>query len=175
MKKYKLNEIIKVNVNNISPYHLNCKKHNRKNIEAIKESIRLFDQYKPLIINSRTNEILIGNGTFQALKELDYLEIYAIFIDVDEKKAKVLNLADNKLSTLSSWNDNLLEKISNFDDDFLKTLNFDDDFLNNLTKKEKGTIDKKEVPIISDELNKLITKDVEFIKCPCCGREFQKC
>ena len=175
MKKYKLNEIIKVNVNNISPYHLNCKKHNRKNIEAIKESIRLFDQYKPLIINSRTNEILIGNGTFQALKELDYLEIYAIFIDVDEKKAKVLNLADNKLSTLSSWNDNLLEKISNFDDDFLKTLNFDDDFLNNLKKKEKGTIDKKEGSIISDELNKLITKDVEFIKCPCCGREFQKC
>ena len=172
MQKYKLNEIVKVNVNNISPYHLNCKKHNRKNIEAIKKSIKMFNQYKPLIVNSRTNEILIGNGTYQALKELDYSEIYAIFIDVDEKKEKVLNLADNKLSTLSTWNENLLDKISSFDEDFIKTLDFNDKFLNSLIKKN-GTIEKKAGPIISDEF--LVTKEAEFIKCPCCGREFQKC
>lgn len=169
----KTNEILKINIDNIRPYHLNCKKHNKKNIEAIKKSILLFNQYKPLIVNERTNEILVGNGTYQALRELEFSEIYAIFINVDEKQEKILNLADNKLSTLSSWNGNLIEKISDVDEDFIKTLDFEEGFLERIIQKTNGTIEKKSGPVINEKINSIIEKEVEFIECPCCGRKFQ--
>ena len=172
---YNTNELLKVNINQITPFHDNCKIHNRKNIESIKKSIQLFGQYKPLIVSLRTKQILVGNGTYQALKQLNTHEVYVIFLDLTEEQQKTLNISDNKLSTLSHWNKNLVDKIYNFDEDLLNTLDFDQNFLDKLiTKNTQSTIDKKQGYKISEQLNKIVEVEPQYIECPCCKRKFRK-
>ena len=64
---------------------MNCKKHNQKNIDAIKHSIVEFTQYKPLVISKRNFEIIIGNGTYEALKQLNFEYADCIILDLSEE------------------------------------------------------------------------------------------
>ena len=84
--------IKEIKLDTIKPYHLNCKNHNKKNIEAIKHSITKFKQYKPLIVSKNTFEIIIGNGTFQALKELNSPKAVITFMNHPDY---VLNKREN--------------------------------------------------------------------------------
>lgn len=169
--------IKEIKLDTIKPYHLNCKNHNKKNIEAIKHSITKFKQYKPLIVSKNTFEIIIGNGTFQALKELNYEFAYVLILDLTEQQQKILNILDNKTSDLSTWNEKLLEKYENFDDDLKKILCFDDDFLKKFKKIEKINKDTTKIlqteTKISEQQDKILITKPKFIKCPCCNKTFQ--
>ena len=170
-------EIKTVKINQIKPYHLNCKIHNEENINAIKKSLEKFQQYSPLIISSDSNEIIIGNGTYQALKQLNYKEVQVVFLKLTEQQQKILNISDNKTSELSFWNENLIEKLSQFDQDFLNILNFDQKFLKKfekITVEQNKKFDISENDVILNDDQKLLVSKQNFIKCPCCGREFLK-
>ena len=171
-------KIESVNILQLKPYHLNCKIHNRTNIEAIKISLNKFNQYLPLVVSKKNNEIIIGNGTFQALKELNFKFVDVIYLDLTEQQQKILNISDNKISQLSHWNENLLNKIENFSEQLKELLKFDDDFLKKFEKKQKNSIKKldileNDVILNNDQKTVLVSKE-KFIKCPCCGKEFLK-
>lgn len=169
-------KIQKINLNQLKHYSLNCKKHNQKNIDAIKHSVVEFTQYKPLVISKRNFEIIVGNGTYQALKQLNFEYADCIILDLSEEQQKILNIADNKTSDLSVWNQNLIDKLKNFDSQLMNILNFDDKFLKKfekIQKIKKQPIEFSEDDVILQSEQKILVSQNRKIKCPCCGRQFQ--
>src|SRR5687767_8593568 len=73
----------------------------RGNLEAIKESLRRNRQYRPLIVDRRSMQVLVGNHTLRAMRELGWREAFVCFIDVDEEQAKRIVVADNRTSDLA--------------------------------------------------------------------------
>jgi len=57
----------KVSIDTIKTYPNNPR---RGNVSLIKESLTEYGQYKPITVNLATNQILVGNHTYQAAVEL---------------------------------------------------------------------------------------------------------
>ena len=81
------------------------------NIDAIAESLEKSGQFKPIVVNSRNNQILAGNHTFLAARKLGWTEIYVSFVDVDEETAKRIVLADNRTSDMGEYDDKVLAEL----------------------------------------------------------------
>lgn len=84
-----------VAIGSLKAHPLNPRKGN---VAKIAESLRVNGQYKPILVNSRTGQILAGTHTWKAAKSLGWETIGATFIDADEKTALAILLADNKAS-----------------------------------------------------------------------------
>src|SRR5215210_3911937 len=70
----------------------------RGDLEAVKESLRHHGQYRPIVANRPTGEVLAGNHVFRAAKELGFEEIATTFVDLAEEEAIRLVLVDNRTS-----------------------------------------------------------------------------
>lgn len=91
----------------------NVRKHSRRNLDAIKASLRKFGQQKPIVVDAK-GIILAGNGTLTAAKELGWTEIQATRTELAGVEATAFAIADNRTAELAEWDDNL--------DDVLKSL-----------------------------------------------------
>jgi ParB-like chromosome segregation protein Spo0J len=87
----------------------NVRKHDKRSIEAIKQSLDSFGQRKPVVV-TKANLVVTGNGTVEAARELGWTEIQVVEIPADwtEDKIKAFAIADNRTSELSNWNTELL-------------------------------------------------------------------
>lgn len=84
---------------------LNCHPDNarRGDLNEIKSSLRAHGQYKPVMVQTSTGHILLGNHTYQALLELGSPLVAAINLDVDDEQAKRILAVDNRTSDLASY------------------------------------------------------------------------
>lgn len=80
-------------------------------VGAIVESLRSNGQFRPIVVNARTHEVLAGNHTLKAAVELGWTEIAATFVDVDKDRAARIVLADNRLNDVASYDDNALVEL----------------------------------------------------------------
>jgi ParB-like chromosome segregation protein Spo0J len=82
----------------------NARKHDARNLNAIKASLTSFGQRKPIVVTA-DNVVAAGNGTLQAAKELGWLEIDIVRIPEDwsEAQIKAFALADNRTAELAEW------------------------------------------------------------------------
>jgi site-specific DNA-methyltransferase (adenine-specific) len=87
----------------------NARRHDKKNLEAIKGSLSLFGQRKPIVV-SGDNLIVAGNGTVEAARELGWTEIYVARIPHDwtPEQIKAYALADNRTAELAEWDSKIL-------------------------------------------------------------------
>ena len=83
----------------------------RGNVEAIRGSLLENGQYRPIVINRRTMEVLAGNHTLRAAKGLGWSEIAATFVEVDEERAKRIVLADNRTNDLAGYDSAALAEL----------------------------------------------------------------
>lgn len=105
----------------------NARKHPTQNIEALKESLRLFGQQKPIVITA-DGTVVAGNGTLQAATELGWNKIDAVTVptDWDAKKVAAFALADNRTAELAQWDAReLLSHLEELDDFDMNALGFD--------------------------------------------------
>jgi ParB-like chromosome segregation protein Spo0J len=68
----------------------------RGDVDAIKRSLERHGQYRPIVVNARTQQVLAGNHTLLAARELGWDDIAATFVDVAEDMAARIVLADNR-------------------------------------------------------------------------------
>jgi DNA modification methylase len=80
-------------------------------VEAIKESLRRNGQYRPIVVNRRTSEVLAGNHVLLAAKTLGWKTIAVSLADVDPEQAKRIVLADNRTSDLASYDTEALVEL----------------------------------------------------------------
>lgn len=97
----------------LAPYHRNPR---TGDVAAISESLSVNGQYRPIVVNrgtltGRANEILAGNHTFRAAKELGWEEIAVTWLDVDDEAAAKIVIVDNRSSDLAGYDSVLLADI----------------------------------------------------------------
>lgn len=97
-----------IDISELHPYENNARTHSESQLEAICNSIKEFGFINPVIIDEN-NMILVGHGRIEASKRLGMTQ--APFRRVtnltdDQKKAYIL--ADNKLSDLGGWDEEML-------------------------------------------------------------------
>jgi DNA modification methylase len=83
----------------------------RGDLDTIKESLQTLGQYRPLVVNRRTMQVLAGNHTLKAARELGWTEISVVFVDANEDKARRILLADNRSSDLARNDDEALAQL----------------------------------------------------------------
>jgi len=118
---------VKVALNELQPYPNNPRKGN---VKLIAESLSEYGQYKPITVNKTTGQILVGNHTYAAAKELGWKEIAVTYIEVDEETAAKIVLIDNRATDLSEYDNNalleLLERLNNLEHTGYGDEEFDD-------------------------------------------------
>ena len=93
-----------IDINKITPYENNARKHQKADVEAIKKSIEAFGMNDPIGVWSDKNIIVEGHGRLLALKELGYKEVPCIRLDqLTDEQRKAYALAHNKTAELSEW------------------------------------------------------------------------
>lgn len=119
---------LRVPVESLKPYSRNPRVGD---VDAIAESLRVNGQYRPVVVNKRTGEVLAGNHTLKAAQKLGWSEIAATFVDVDDEQAARIVLVDNRSNDLAEYDDSALVELlqdiedlagSGFSDEDLESL-----------------------------------------------------
>lgn len=74
-------------------------------VGAIIQSLEAHGQYRALVVNTRTNEVLAGNHTLLALRQMGASDALCHFVDVDDDEATRIMLVDNRANDLASYDD----------------------------------------------------------------------
>ena len=90
-------------VGNLNFDPANARTHDEPNLDAIRGSLAVYGQRKPVVVNKRTNAVEAGNGTLQAALSLGWSHVAAIYVDDDAATAAGFSIADNRSSELAGW------------------------------------------------------------------------
>ena len=89
------------------PYARNAKKHDKKQIDNVAQSISEFGMVQPIVVD-RDNNVIIGHCRLLACKKLKIKKVPVVKLDdLTPEEANKLRLLDNKLNE-SSWDFDLL-------------------------------------------------------------------
>lgn len=85
----------------------------RGDVDRIAESLSARGQYRPIVVNAgtvtgRSMEVLAGNHTLMAARQLGWDTIDCGVIDVDDTTAKAIVAADNRLADLGTYDEQSL-------------------------------------------------------------------
>lgn len=165
-------QMIRLSIEELTPYENNAKKHTPEQIEQIKNSIQAFGNIDPLGIAGEDNVIYVGNGRYIALKELGYKEAYCIRLDhLTEQERKAYAIAHNKLTMNTGFDDELLR----MEMESLQDIDFDLE----LTGFEEWELEDMLDPMSNEDLQDFLVerepkeKEPKKAKCPSCGCEFE--
>lgn len=147
----------------------NVRKHNPKNIDAIKASLAKFGQQKPIVVDA-DNVVIAGNGTMEAARALGWKEISINRSHLTGPEAIAFAIADNRTAELAEWDkEGLGSHLQGLREDGweLEELGFEVDDL-----AEYDIEHPNFMPGSEDEQGKLDEKTP--ITCPKCGESFVK-
>jgi len=90
------------------PYERNARLHGDRQIELIERAIEAYGFTVPLLVDERDG-IVAGHARYEAARRLGLLEVPVVVAKgwSDEKRRAYI-LLDNKLASLSTWDDGLL-------------------------------------------------------------------
>jgi hypothetical protein len=94
-----------VDINSVEPFDINAR---QGDIGAISESLKHLGQYRPIVVNQPTNQILVGNHTWRAAKHLGWKQIAVNYVNYDEETALRVVLMDNRSADVSTYDDTAL-------------------------------------------------------------------
>jgi ParB-like chromosome segregation protein Spo0J len=134
---------------NITPYSKNAKKHPKKQLEQIANSIKEFGMNQPIVVDAN-GVIIVGHGRYEALKLLNWsnedILKHVKVIDISEEKAKAYRLADNKLNE-SDWEMGLvIEELKGLSDEMFDLTGFDKDLIMEASEKDNEVPPIPEAP-----------------------------
>ena len=110
------------------------------NVDLVKESIQVNGFFGALVVQRSTGYILAGNHRWMAAKDLGMQFVPVIYVDVTDRQAEKILLADNRTSDVAEYNNTVLAEIlSQLSDlDSLAGTGYDDAFLENLIEEIGG-------------------------------------
>lgn len=97
-----------VSLTSLKPYPKNAR---IGDVDAIAKSLEVNGQYRPIVVNKNTNEILAGNHTWKAAKQLGWKKIAVSFVDVTDREAQRIVLADNRTHDLGMYDNDMLAEL----------------------------------------------------------------
>lgn len=91
-----------VDIASLVPDPANARRHNPRNIEAIKSSLTRFGLQKPCVINAQ-GQIIAGHGLVEAAKALGWKQVAVVRTKLEGVEAAAFAIADNRTNELSEW------------------------------------------------------------------------
>lgn len=92
----------------------NAKIHPEHNLAAIRESLGMLSQYRPLTgwrpAEGAKIVILAGNGTLQSMRAIGWTHAAVTVFEGKPHAARTLAIIDNKTAELSTWNEELVAR-----------------------------------------------------------------
>lgn len=131
----------------------NARKHDKKNLKAIKDSLVKFGQQRTIVV-TKDNVVIAGNGTVAAAKELGWDTIDITRSQLTGEDALAYGLVDNRASELAEWDDDNLKDIlgelneSGWD---IEGLGWDDTDLKGILGSEKNIDDEEGIDPLAPE------------------------
>jgi len=92
----------------LKPDPANPRRHSKKQIRQIKNSIETFGFIVPVLVD-RDGNIIAGHGRVLACRELGWTEVPTLCLDhLTPAQARAFMIADNRLTEIATWDDQLL-------------------------------------------------------------------
>jgi ParB-like chromosome segregation protein Spo0J len=92
----------------LKPDPANPRRHTKKQIRKIAESIKAFGFNVPILID-RNENVIAGHGRLLAARELGCGEVPTLCLDhLSQAEARAFMIADNRLTEIATWDDRLL-------------------------------------------------------------------
>jgi ParB family chromosome partitioning protein len=145
-----------VPLKDLSPFPGNPRKGN---VPVIEESLRAHGQYKALVVNKPTMQILVGNHTWLGLNGIGAEDALVHFVDVDEDEARRIVLVDNRSQDLADYDDSALARMLLELPD-LEGTGFDDESLEKMLARLDAELDAAPATI-SEMFEVLVSCDSE--------------
>lgn len=82
----------------------NVRKHDQRNLDAIKASLLRFGQQHPIIVNG-DGVVIAGNGRLMAMKSMGWQNARIVKTDLKGAEATAFAIADNRTAELAEWDD----------------------------------------------------------------------
>lgn len=89
----------------------NVRTHSPYDLEGKRAILRKFGQRKPIVCNSRTRQVIAGNGLVQAALSMGWEYLAVSWADDDEQKAAAFAIADNQTAETSAWDEGALAAV----------------------------------------------------------------
>lgn len=121
-------KIVEVEVGRLRPSEYNPRMMTENEVKDLTESIRRFGLVDPLLVNrhsGRENVVIGGHQRLKIASSLGFSTVPVVFLDLDEKRERELNLRLNR--NLGGWDWDLL---ANFDKELLLDVGFEEPELN---------------------------------------------
>ena len=97
-------------IEDLKPDSANPRRHTRKQVRQIAESIKAFGFNVPILIDRHGN-IIAGHGRWLACRELGFTEVPTLCLDhLTPAQARAFMIADNRLTEIAVWDDRLLAR-----------------------------------------------------------------
>ncbi|MDB0519992.1 hypothetical protein C4R87_19420 [Clostridioides difficile] len=165
-------EIIKVRLSELKEYEKNVRIHPETQIKEYIRSLERYGQLKAAIIDE-SNNILIGNGLYQALRRMGEEYIYcSVQKGLSENEKKKMMMSDNKLYALGVDNLEVIDEILKDLDGDLDIVGYDPILLQQIVGEAEevteeimnyGIVDEEEINSMraSQERKESIIKNIE--------------
>ncbi|OUS06977.1 DNA methylase N-4 [Rhodobacterales bacterium 52_120_T64] len=102
------NQIHHRNPSGLKPWKKNARKHSKKQLKQIAQSIEEFGFTNPILID-QTETILAGHGRVEAAKLLQLDQVPCLYIEhLSSAQKRAYVLADNQIALNASWDEDLL-------------------------------------------------------------------
>lgn len=139
-----------IDINELKPYENNARLHPQEQINKIVNSIKEFGFITPVIIDEN-NTILVGHGRTQAAKAAGLTKVpYRRITNLTDEQKRAYILADNKLSDIAEWDEELLQME-------LESISLDmtafgfDDFTIDIDEDTEAEVVEDEIPEMPEE------------------------
>ena len=155
----------------------NVRKHDERNIDAIKASLKRFGQQKPIVVDVK-GIVVAGNGTLDAAKSLGWKEVQVVRTKLEGAEAIAYAVADNRTAELAIWDDDALAQT-------LAALHTDDsidELVTGFTEQEIDDLIGKTADIEEDEVPELPEEAITqvgdlwllgaYYECDDCGKRY---
>ncbi len=163
-------KITYMKIDDIKPYPDNP----RDNTETVKSLVKLIKKvgFNVPVVVDKNNVIVKGNARWKAAKELGLKEIPCYVSENDDETNNIDRIADNKVSELAQWDEQLLQyELASIESDLREVgLEF------NITPSEIREITKQDIENAEEWIRPDIEEDVDAfisVECPNCGGHFE--
>lgn len=103
-------EVQSVPLDSIHEDPANARKHDPKNLTAIRASLLQFGQVEPLIVQKDSGKVIGGNGRLTVLRELGEETAQVVYVEVNDVQAAALGIALNRSAELADWDQEALAR-----------------------------------------------------------------
>jgi ParB-like chromosome segregation protein Spo0J len=158
-----------MDISQIKPYPKNAKKHDKKQIKQVADSIKRFGFVQPIVID-KNNEVVIGHCRLEASKLLGLTDVPTISVEnLSDKEVQALRLADNKLNE-SAWDMNLvIEDLKGLDTELLDLTGFSKDLI--IEGNEQDDVIPEDAPTVAKLGD--VWQLGGYVECPKCHKHLK--